>query len=320
MTVAVCLLLYAAVVCFTAPRLLPLPTGRGSAPGMSVALWLTVLATVVGSWLVAAGTFAVFVARTRNRPDPQALMACLGVLRGAVTGANGPVVQVALVVVAIMFAGLALTAVARVAGSLRRSSEGNRRHAQSARIIGRRVAGIDGVVLDAPQKLAYCVSGRPGTVVITSAALDCLDRPHLDAVLAHEQAHLAGRHHVLLAVTRALAATFGRVRLFTVAQAEVARLLEMCADDSAAGRHGTAPLLAAIVSLAGGGPLPATALGASSIGVRARVARLTNPDTPGRRRFARLMLAAALVVVVAAPVLIGWAALTGMAPCGLLIA
>lgn len=316
MTVAICLLLYAAVVCAAAPRLLPLLTRRGSAPATAVALWLLVLGTVVGSWFVVAGTLVVFVVRTWNRPDPLALVSCIGALRGAVAGAHGPGVQAALVSATVAVAGLVLAAVARIGRSLHRSSVGNRRHADSARIIGRRVAGVDGVVVDAPQKMAYCVGGRPGTVVITSAALDCLDRVHLDAVLAHERAHLAGHHHLLLAMTRALASTFPRVRLFTVAQAEVARLLEMCADDKASVRHGTAPLLAAIVSLANAGPLPATALGASSIGVRARVQRLTDPHTVGRRRTAQLMLGAAIVMVAATPVLIGWAAFTGIAPCG----
>ncbi|MDZ4266075.1 MAG: M56 family metallopeptidase, partial [Mycobacterium sp.] len=89
---------------------------------------------------------------------------------------------------------------------------------------------MDGLVIDAPQKAAYCLGGRTGTIVITSAALAALERPHLDAVLAHERAHLAGRHHLLLSVTRALTAGLPRMRLFTVAHTEVARLLEMCAD------------------------------------------------------------------------------------------
>lgn len=316
MTVAICLLLYTAVVCAAAPRLVPLLTRRGSAPAMAVALWLVVLGTVVAAWLAAAGTLAVFVARTWDRPDPLALLACMGALRAAATGANGPVVQFALVAAAAAVTGVAVVAVVRVGRSLQRSSAGNRSHAQSARIIGRRVAGVDGVVVDAPQKLAYCVGGGPGMVVITSAALDCLDRPHLDAVLAHERAHLAGRHHLLLAVTRALASTFPRVRLFAVAQSEVARLLEMCADDAAAGRYGAAPLLAAIVSLTGAAPLPAVALGASSIGVCARVQRLTNPDTPGRRLAAQLMLGTAIALVAAMPMLLAWATLTGVTPCG----
>jgi beta-lactamase regulating signal transducer with metallopeptidase domain len=197
----------------------------------------------------------------------------------------------------------------------------SRRHAESARIIGRRVAGVDGLVVDAPQKMAYCLGGRPGTVVITSAAVAALERPHLDAVLAHERAHLAGRHHLLLSVTRALATSLPRMRLFTVAQTEVARLLEMCADDTAARRYGTAALLSAILTLAGASPIPSTALGATSgVGVYARVTRLTYPDTAVRRVGARVFLATFTGVILAAPLLTVWAAASGFPACGPFIA
>src|SRR5260370_1178978 len=100
-------------------------------------------------------------------------------------------------------------------------------HARMARLVGRRVLGRDAVVLDAPERVAYCVAGRPHTIVVTSAALAALDERHLDAVLAHERAHLVGRHHLLLALTRSLAAILPTVALFRTGAAEVARLLEM---------------------------------------------------------------------------------------------
>lgn len=87
-----------------------------------------------------------------------------------------------------------------VHGSRRRASE----HAQAARITGRRfpAAGIpalsSAVVLDSAQPAVYCVPGRPATIVLTTGALAVLDEPQLLAVLAHERAHLAGRHHLLV--------------------------------------------------------------------------------------------------------------------------
>jgi hypothetical protein len=106
------------------------------------------------------------------------------------------------------------------------------------------------------------------------------------------------------------------MRLFTVAQAEIARLLEMCADDTAARRHGTAALLSAILTLAGATPIPSSALGATSVGVCARVTRLTDPDTPARRLCARVLLGAFTGVIVAAPLLAVWAAVSGFTACG----
>lgn len=72
-------------------------------------------------------------------------------------------------------------------------------------MIGRRIDGVDAVVVDAAERAAYCVAGHPDTVVVTSAALDSLTDRNLQAVLAHERAHLAGRHHHVLAFVRALA-------------------------------------------------------------------------------------------------------------------
>jgi Zn-dependent protease with chaperone function len=319
-SVAVCLLLYGAVVCVVAPRLLPYLTRGGSAPVAAVAVWLIVVASVLVSWVAAAAALVVYAARTWHRPDPLALAACLAEVRSAVAGNSGLAMQIGLVAATAVLSAFVVVLASRVGRFLTTARVSSRRHAESARIIGRRVAGIDGLVIDAPQKVAYCVGGRPGTVVITSAAVAALERPHLDAVLAHERAHLAGRHHLLLTATRALATSVPQLRLFTVAHAEVARLLEMCADDCAARRHGPTALLAAIVSLTSPNPIPTTALGATSIGVTARATRLTEPDTAARRLGAHLLLAIFASAVVAAPVLLVWASASGVPACGPFIA
>ena len=101
---------------------------------------------------------------------------------------------------------------------MRRAGRRTRAHAEAARITGRRLpvradseGGMGGgaaVVLDAPQRAAYCVPGRPAAIVLTSGALAVLDRAQLGAVLAHERAHLTGRHHLLITLSRGLAASF----------------------------------------------------------------------------------------------------------------
>jgi Zn-dependent protease with chaperone function len=283
-------------------------------------VWLIVLTSVLASWAAASVALIVYVARTWARPDALAVSACFAALRSAAAGQHGVGTQIGLWAMAIVVAASMVTLVARVGRSLLRARDSTRRHARSAHIVGRRVAGVDGLVLDAPQKMAYCLGGRPATIVITSAAIATLEPPHLDAVLAHERAHLAGRHHLLLAATRALAASLPRIRLFTVAETEIAGLLEMCADDTAARRHGTAALLAAILALAGADPIPSAALGANTVGVCARVARLTAPDTAAARVRARLLLAAVTAVVVFGP-FVAWAVVHcftphGLTPCG----
>lgn len=320
MSLAVCLLFYGAVLSVVAPRLLPYLAGSGSAPRLAVAAWLLVLGGVLASWAAAAAALIVHLVRTWNRPDPFALQACLAEVRSAAAGHSGLAMQVGLAVTAIVLSGFIIALGARAGRSLARARAATRRHARSARIIGRRVDGVDGLVVDAVQKIAYCLGGRPGTVVITSAAVAALERPQLDAVLTHERAHLAGRHHVLLAVTRALATSVPQMRLFTAAEAEVARLLEMCADDVAARRHSAGTVVSAILALAGVDPIPAVALGASSVGVCARVARLADPDTAARRLRAGLLMAAVTGIIVVAPLLFVWAATSGLPACGPFIA
>jgi Zn-dependent protease with chaperone function len=113
-----------------------------------------------------------------------------------------------------------------------------RAHAEAARVAGRPMSAASGaVVLDAPQPAAYCVLGRPPAIVLTTGALSLLDPGPLAAVIAHERAHLAGTHPMLVMLTRGLAAAFPGVPVFTQGTAEVTRLTEMRADDLAAPRN-----------------------------------------------------------------------------------
>lgn len=140
------------------------------------------------------------------------------------------------------------------------------------------------VVIPADQPAAYCVAGQPDTVVVTTAALERLDETQLAAVLAHENAHLTGRHHQVHMLLRALAASAPRLPLFSAAAGAVAELLEMCADDAAARGHGRMPLLGGMLALSGQRSVTAAALGAADTAVLTRVARLSAP-APGRTRW-----------------------------------
>jgi Zn-dependent protease with chaperone function len=156
----------------------------------------------------------------------------------------------------------------------------------------------DAVVLDAPQPIAYCVPGRPATIVLSSGALDVLDPAQLAAVLAHERAHLAGRHHLLITLTRGLGASFPAVPLFTQGPQEVARLAEMCADDAAARHSGRPTLIAALLAMGTGSAVPVAALAAASCAITARLQRLLEP--PGRSRRASYGLALVIVTLLLA--------------------
>jgi Zn-dependent protease with chaperone function len=200
----------------------------------------------------------------------------------------------------------------RLARTLSRVRTRSREHGRLVRLVGRPVPGADAVLLDAPERLAYCVAVRPHTIVVTSATMDTLDERQLRAVLSHERAHLAGRHHVLVAFTRGLARTLPGVALFTTGAAEIARLLEMCADDAAARAHGPRTVLGALLTLSGAVPSPAGTLAATGVDVLARAERLATPPGRASRLRARALLTAVAVLVVAGPVLTA----TGLALCG----
>jgi Zn-dependent protease with chaperone function len=136
--------------------------------------------------------------------------------------------------------------------------------------------------------------------VLTSGALAVLDPAQLTAVLAHERAHLAGRHHLLIALSRGLAAGFPAVPLFTQGQQEVARLAEMCADDAAARRSGRPTLIAALLAMGTGTAGPAAALAATAGAVTARVQRLLEPPRRGSRaRYGLALLTLTLLLALA---------------------
>ncbi|MEV5573102.1 M56 family metallopeptidase [Spirillospora sp. NPDC052269] len=56
-------------------------------------------------------------------------------------------------------------------------------------------------IMDDPEAEAFALPGRPGRVVVTTGMLDVLTPAQRDALIAHERAHLADRHHLFRALT-----------------------------------------------------------------------------------------------------------------------
>jgi Zn-dependent protease with chaperone function len=162
------------------------------------------------------------------------------------------------------------------------------------------------LVVDHPAAAAYCVPGLRSAIVISAGTLALLDQAELAAVLAHERAHLRERHDLVLLPFTALLRAFRWSRIARQAQAAVALLVEMHADDCAR-RHRPARELATAllrVGAAGGGRAPAGTLAASEAGtsgeVTARVTRLLRP-APGLCAAGLALVCAAAVAVVAIP-------------------
>ncbi|MFD0366269.1 M56 family metallopeptidase [Nocardia sp. GCM10030253] len=315
MSEAVCLLLYSFAVVVLAPRPLTRLTHRGVVPQLELVAWLSAIGSVVASWLAVPVIVIAYVITDLAHPGRPVLDSCYAQLHDAATGHYGILVQSGF---------LALTGFATCAGVVLLGRVGRwfllarsttHEHARMVRIAGRHDAGLDAIVLDVAETAAYSVAGKPPTVVVTRGAIAALDHGQLSAVLEHERAHLAGRHHLWLALTRGLAANLSRIELFTLGATEVARLLEMCADDAAARVHGRPAVLRALLTLSGIPEAVSPVLGMNGVDLPARVERLIPPIEPRPGVQARLLLGAVVAVVIIGPLASATLAAIGIAVC-----
>jgi Zn-dependent protease with chaperone function len=189
-------------------------------------------------------------------------------------------------------------------GHLRASGRQALRHAHTARLAGSLEPALGAVVVEHPQPAAYCVAGRCPTVVVTSGAMAALEPGQLDAVLAHERAHLAGRHHALEAAARIGRQVLPFLPLLRDAEAQVARLAELHADDAATRTADPRELATALVVLATPAQsTPAATLAAAATDAVQRIHRLLGPAEPlGRVR--RHLLCATAAILALTPVLV----------------
>ncbi|WP_158588110.1 M48 family metalloprotease, partial [Actinomadura logoneensis] len=157
-------------------------------------------------------------------------------------------------------------------------------------------------VVDAPRAEAFALPGRPGRVLVTTAMLDVLSPAQRRALIAHERAHLADRHHLF----RALAAIAVAANpLLWPLRGAVVFATERWADERAAAhirdREQTAQAIgrAALAHNRRPRPLPAAALGIGALtgpltgsligAVRMRGMRLVRRPGPLPRRVAALL-------------------------------
>lgn len=171
-----------------------------------------------------------------------------------------------------------------------------RAHRETVTLAGH--PGPDGAtLLEHATPAVYCLPGRMHHIVLTTGALETLDSEQLRAVLAHERAHLHGRHHIVLVTAGAIAAAFPHVRAFRTAHAEITRLVELAADDAAVRCTGRFVLAEALLTLAGGqSPTATLAAGGSTAGDRVRRLIISHPPL----RLLPVLIGAALAVFVLA--------------------
>ncbi|MFD7493852.1 M48 family metalloprotease [Streptomyces sp. NPDC059832] len=203
---------------------------------------------------------------------------------------------------------LAVAALALLVGCAAAVARAARRHWAELCRAGRfdgRAAGELAVLRDSRPD-AYALPGRPGTpgrIVVTTGMLRALDPAERDALLAHERAHLVGRHHLFIAAAEAAALCHPALRSL---RAPMGYALERCADEAAASAVGDRRIAAraigraALAARAAEGapqPRPRVALAAAAGPVPRRVAALLGRNT-ARPRVGRAAAAALLACLV----------------------
>jgi len=159
------------------------------------------------------------------------------------------------------------------------------RHVVLSRILGGDAAADTALWLPLEVPLAYSLAGRPALVVASDSLHDHLDADAVSAVLAHERAHISGRHHLLVGIAESLAFAFPWLPVMRSSPSLVRALVELDADTRAAHTHGRETVRRALQRLQPH-PAPATALGIACDCIDLRLRRLSS-DRPRRRGLAR---------------------------------
>lgn len=164
----------------------------------------------------------------------------------------------------------------------------------------------DGIrVLDHATPTAYCLPGRRSRVVLTQGALAALPADGLDAVLAHERAHLRGRHDLLIEYFTVLHHSVPDPVRSPEALREVRLLVEALADRAAVRRSGPVTTARALMTLAQG-QAPEAGLSAGGDGTTAARMRLLADEPLPAVTVALMYAYAALVLVL--PLALLWLA------------
>ena len=280
---AVGLAILAALLAGPAPTLLAAAGWPARAPRAALVLWQAVglaggLAAIGALLSVGVGPSHEHLVRMDFRHSP--------VWRNVSFGLGCALAAWLLAVLAASFAGVLVE---------------RHRHRRIVDLVARPAPDLGSLVLEHAVAIAYCVPGVRPRVVLTEATLEVLADDELAAVLAHERAHVRGRHDLVVQPFLAWQATFPFLRPAAVATRAVALLVEMLADDAASRRTSRAAVAAALARL-GAARLPEGALGAaaSESALVCRIRRLLDPP-PALSRAAVMLVYVVGLALIAIP-------------------
>ncbi|WP_404390829.1 M56 family metallopeptidase [Humibacillus xanthopallidus] len=271
----------AIVLAWPMPRLLARVTTVRRGPRAALVLWQsTAVAAVLAALFAAPAAVPWLVGSAPRLQD------------------NWPVVAVAAVLTGIVTVRL-LVSGDRVGRNLRTV---RRRHRELVDLLATEGDGHTRV-LEHTTPTAYCLPGVRRRVVLTQGTIDRLSPDELEAVMAHERAHLAARHDLVMEFFTVVHEAVPRFVRSATALHEVHLLIEVLADRAAVRRAGVVTTARAIVGMADG-PRPAgsMAMRESTADAKARIELLEGGPVAGLPGpLAEALMYAVSILIVAAP-------------------
>lgn len=298
MITSVVLAAYAILAGVALPRLLVRAMWPHRAPAVAILAWQGLMATfVIAS---AAAVYHLVLTERHVHEGVMGLLSACGLTGQALSDAAGPSVGAALVLG--LPGAVMLVPACWLAWCGWQARRVRGRQLSLLGLVGEHNAEYGATVVDHETAAVYCVPGRRARIVVTTRALKALSRAELRAVLEHERAHIAGRHHLPRIAADAFARAFPWLPLARHARVETELLLEMAADDRALRFHPREALARAMYRIAMT-RVPAGTLGAGGTGAVIRLKRMLAPS-PRPHRATRLGVAAAALTMPLLPLLL----------------
>lgn len=272
------------------PRLL-----RSAAPVL-MRVPRTAVAVLIGAgmlWLMASAALSLMIAGMVTGPDilPDSIAGvCERCLAAASPFSSTVLVDTVIPVALLVFlpaAGLALLiGIALFRGLRRRRVTATTARSVDVRAQRAIVLSHPVLVTEDAHLVAYSLPMRSGGIVISRALVAALHADELAAVLAHEQEHVRGRHHLVLAFLDVVVRPLHWIPFMAAIGGAVPHYLEIAADDAARRRAGTTALATALLKLGSSQPTTTHRAAAGAILHAAGADRIGHLVAPPRIRTA----------------------------------
>ncbi|SFB16200.1 Peptidase family M48 [Amycolatopsis marina] len=303
MILATALLLGGVVIGWWGPRALHSLSGVVD-PAIVIVCWLAAMVGT-GVTVLAGGLLLVLPGHGPAGTITQAMHHCWAALGHSHLPQLDPAVAaLSLAVAAVVLVRMA----ASTARTARRQDAVRRPHLEALRILRPSRDGVAPMLwIEHDRPMAYSLGGRDALIVATRSLADRLSPDELRAVLAHEHAHLHGRHHQVIAIAETVAKALGFVPLMRLAPGVLRLQVELAADRAAVRECGRGAVRSALLTLTAQSTLPG-ALAMAGGETAARLRHLERTDT-WPRAVRHFVTGVAAVLAVALPTLTAFALL-----------